>query len=55
MRYSPQLLILGSNPAMELGEKERIAREIIDKALSELETILFFIEDVLREVLEKVV
>lgn len=55
MKYSPQLLILGSNPTLELGEKAKIANEIIEKALSELETILFFIEDVLREVLEKVV
>lgn len=55
MKHSPQLLILGSNPAMEMEEKTKIAREIIDKSLSEFETYLFFIEDVLNEVLRKAV
>ncbi|MEM3662380.1 MAG: hypothetical protein QXI68_02225 [Sulfolobales archaeon] len=55
MKYSPQLLILGSNPAMDLKDKAKIAREIIDKALFEFETYLFFIEDVVREIVSQTV
>ncbi|MEM0506658.1 MAG: hypothetical protein QXW58_05335 [Thermosphaera sp.] len=55
MKYAPQIMILGSNPAMDLKDKAKIAHEIIEKALFEFETYLFFIEDVIKEVVTQVV
>ncbi|MEM1710616.1 MAG: hypothetical protein QW820_06975 [Sulfolobales archaeon] len=55
MKYAPQILILGSNPAMDLRDKAKIAYEIIEKALFEFETYLFFIEDVVREIVSQTV
>lgn len=55
MKYAPQILILGSNPAMDLKDKARIVLEIIEKAVFEFETYIFFIEDVVREVVSETV
>lgn len=55
MKYSPQIILIGSDPLTDLKQKEKLVKEILEKALDELETILFFIEDILRELVEKVV
>lgn len=55
MKYSVEVLKYGSDPTLNLEEKAKRVVEIVEKAVFELETYLFFIEDVLKEVVERVV
>ncbi|MEM1726584.1 MAG: hypothetical protein QXD86_05860 [Candidatus Bathyarchaeia archaeon] len=55
MKYSVEILRLGSDPRLTLEEKMPKVKELIEKALSELNITLFFIENVLTEAIESVV
>ncbi len=53
--YSVEILKISSNPALPLEEKARLVNEILSKLLGELETILFFTENVIQEILSRMI
>jgi len=55
MKYSIEVLKLGSDPRIPLEEKMVKAKDLIETALRELNTILFFIENVMLEAVEATV
>lgn len=55
MKYAVEVLKVGSDPRLDLAEKERKTKELVNNAIKEFEIYLFFIEDVIKEVVEKIV
>ncbi|MEM2506951.1 MAG: hypothetical protein QXF61_07920 [Nitrososphaeria archaeon] len=55
MKFAFEILKIGSDPLFELDEKREKAKKLINEALKEFETTLFFIEETLREIIEKAV
>ncbi|MEM3961633.1 MAG: hypothetical protein QXQ36_07195 [Sulfolobales archaeon] len=55
MKYSLEILKIGSDPRISLEDKAGIVLELVRRAVDEVETYLLFIEDVLRELLEKAI
>ncbi len=55
MKYAVEVIKLQANVALTKEEKEPKVREIITQALEEFERLLLFADDVLREILERLV
>lgn len=55
MKYSVEVLKIASDPRTTLDEKAPKVKDLLEKAISSFNLYLFFIEDLLKEILEKVV
>lgn len=55
MKYSFEILKISTNVTLSFEEKSAQVKVLIEKALNEFNVTLFFIEDILNEVISKVV
>lgn len=55
MKYSVEVLKIASDPTFTLDEKAPKVKELLEKAISSFNLYLFFIEDILKEILKEVI
>ncbi len=54
MKYSVEILKIQADPTLTLADKEPRVKEILDEVINELEKVLFFIEEPLRELVMEI-